>query len=77
VLGTALPEKPSPRLGRNLVIGSVLFGMGWGLVGLCPGPAVASIGWGGLGGLVFLVSMLAGMLAAPPIRVQIDRMAAA
>lgn len=77
VLGTNLPEKPNPRLGHNLVVGSVLFGMGWGLVGLCPGPAIASLSYGGIGGLVFLVSMLAGMLAAPPIRVQIDRMAAA
>jgi uncharacterized protein len=77
VLGNALPEAPSPKVGHNLVVGSVLFGIGWGLVGLCPGPAIASIGWGGLGGLVFLISMLAGMLAAPTVRDRIDRMAAA
>ena len=77
VLGTELPGKPDPRLGHNLVIGSVLFGAGWGLVGLCPGPAIASISYGGLGGLVFLIAMLAGMLAAPPVRKGIDRLAAA
>ncbi len=77
VLGTELPGKPDPRLGHNLVIGSVLFGAGWGLVGLCPGPAIASISYGGLGGLAFLIAMLAGMLAAPPVRKGIDRMAAA
>lgn len=77
VLGNALPEAPAPRVGHNLVVGSVLFGMGWGLVGLCPGPAIASLGWGGLGGLVFLISMLAGMLAAPTVRDRIDRMATA
>jgi len=70
--GGVFPEKPSPRLGRNLVIGSTLFGMGWGLAGLCPGPAMASLSYGGLGGLVFLIAMIAGMLAAPPIRAWLE-----
>lgn len=67
-LGGTFPSPPEPRLGRNLVVGSVLFGMGWGLVGLCPGPAIASITWGGTGGAVFLVSMILGMVAAPPLK---------
>lgn len=71
-LGGTFPDAPEPRLGRNLVLGSILFGMGWGLAGLCPGPAMASLTWGGGGGLLFLVSMLAGMLAAPPIRTRLD-----
>lgn len=75
-LGGSFPEAPEPRLGRNLVLGSILFGMGWGLAGLCPGPAIASLGWGGAGGVVFLVSMLAGMIAAPPIRKRLDAAAA-
>lgn len=77
VLGNALPEKPDPRLGHNLVVGSVLFGMGWGLAGLCPGPAMASLTFGGWGGLLFLAAMIAGMMAAPAIRVRVDRLAAA
>lgn len=72
VLGGEFPTPPEPRLGRNLVIGSVLFGMGWGLAGLCPGPAIASLIWGGTSGLVFIVAMLAGMLAAPPIRLKLN-----
>ena len=76
-LGGSFPPAPEPRLGHNLVVGSLLFGAGWGLVGLCPGPAVASITWGGVGGLVFLVAMVAGMLAAPGVRTGIDRLAAA
>ena len=76
-LGGSFPAPPEPRLGHNLVVGSVLFGAGWGLVGLCPGPAVASITWGGAGGLVFLVAMVVGMLVAPGVRVRIDRLAAA
>lgn len=67
-LGGTFPSPPEPRLGRNLVVGSVLFGMGWGLVGLCPGPAIASITWGGTGGAVFLVTMILGMVAAPPLK---------
>ncbi|WP_299751354.1 DUF6691 family protein [uncultured Boseongicola sp.] len=67
-LGGTFPSPPEPRLGRNLVLGSVLFGMGWGLAGLCPGPAIASITWGGTGGAVFLVAMILGMVAAPPLK---------
>lgn len=77
LLGSALPEAPEPKVGHNLVIGSVLFGAGWGLAGLCPGPAMASLGFGGTGGLVFMLAMMAGMWAAPPIRLRIDRLAAA
>lgn len=71
-LGGEFPTPPEPRIGRNLVIGSTLFGMGWGLSGLCPGPAVASLTWGGAGGLVFLVSMAIGMFAAPPLKLRLQ-----
>jgi hypothetical protein len=71
--GGTFPEAPAPRLGRNLVLGSVLFGMGWGLAGLCPGPAMAAIGLNGLGGLVFIAAMAAGMFAAPAVRTTLDR----
>lgn len=77
LVGQPFPAKPDPRLGHNLVIGSVLFGAGWGLVGLCPGPAIASLSWGGTGGIVFILAMIGGMLVAQPIRLQIDRLAAA
>ncbi len=65
ILGFALPEPPSQQIGRNLVAGSVMFGMGWALTGLCPGPALASLSFGGWGGLAFLLAMAAGMLVAP------------
>ena len=54
------------------MIGSVLFGMGWALVGLCPGPSLASLSFGGWGGLVFLCAMTAGMVVAPQVRARID-----
>ena len=77
VLADAFPAPPEPKLGRNLVMGSTLFGMGWGLAGLCPGPAIASLGFGGLGGMIFVGAMLLGMLVAPTVRARLDRSALA
>lgn len=73
VTGGSFPPAPLPEVDRKLVIGSVLFGMGWGLAGLCPGPALASLSYGGLGGLVFAVSMGTGMWLAPALRARLDR----
>lgn len=55
----------------RLAAGAVLFGVGWGLVGFCPGPAVTALGFGATKAMVFLAAMLAGMaayeaVAAPP-----------
>lgn len=47
----------------RLVIGSLIFGTGWGLVGFCPGPVLAATLLAGAPALVFLVAMLAGMAA--------------
>ena len=44
-----------------LIIGSVMFGVGWGIAGLCPGPAIVSLGSGQIKALVFVLAMLAGM----------------
>lgn len=73
VLAAAFPAPPEPRIGRNLVIGSTLFGAGWGLAGLCPGPAIASLSYGGTGGLIFVAAMLTGMAFAPSVRIRLDR----
>lgn len=51
------------KLDARLAIGALLFGLGWGLVGLCPGPAIAAITIGGVEALGFLAAMAAGMLA--------------
>ncbi|RMD49149.1 MAG: hypothetical protein D6832_02350 [Alphaproteobacteria bacterium] len=72
LLGSPIPARPEPRIGRNLMLGSMLFGFGWGMVGLCPGPSVAVLSYGGLGAVVFVVSMIAGMLVAPAIRRRLD-----
>lgn len=75
--GGQFPELPRPELDHRLITGSILFGMGWGLAGLCPGPAMASLTFGGLGGVVFMIAMLAGMGLAPAIGSKLDRLAAA
>ena len=72
VLGGRFPPLPEQRLDLPLIGGSILFGAGWGLVGLCPGPAMASLAWGGVGGVVFLVAMVAGMMIAPALRKRLD-----
>lgn len=61
---TGLPFPPAPpaRIDARLIAGSALFGLGWGVTGLCPGPAMASLGIGGAPFLIFFAAMLAGML---------------
>ena len=66
--GMPFPARPAFRLDMPLIAGSAMFGAGWGLVGLCPGPALATAVTGGLPVLVFLIAMGAGMLAAIPAR---------
>ncbi|MGD8860204.1 MAG: YeeE/YedE family protein [Myxococcales bacterium] len=51
------------QLDKPLLIGAAVFGTGWGLAGYCPGPGIVSAGSGATAGLVFVLSMVAGMLA--------------
>jgi uncharacterized protein len=46
---------------KPLVIGSFIFGAGWGIAGFCPGPAIVALGSGHLKALVFVIAMLIGM----------------
>ncbi|MEL6682341.1 MAG: DUF6691 family protein [Pseudomonadota bacterium] len=76
LLADTFPANPGTQLDKPLVTGSVLFGMGWGLAGLCPGPAIASLGFGGLGGVIFTLSMFGGMILAPALRQRLDQQTA-
>lgn len=58
----ALPSASRPD--ARLVSGAVLFGIGWGLAGFCPGPALVAALTGGAPALIFLAAMLAGMILA-------------
>ena len=54
-------KHPAPRpIDKKLVIGSLLFGIGWGIAGICPGPALAHIAYLDTGFVVFIASMLTG-----------------
>jgi len=75
-LGTPFPPLNRSGADTRLVVGSALFGAGWALAGLCPGPALASLGFGGAGGVVFLIAMLAAMVAAPRASRWLDTMIA-
>ncbi len=53
---------------RTLVVGAILFGLGWGLAGICPGPALVLLGAGVGKGLLFILAMLVGMWLANRVR---------
>ena len=54
---------PSGRtIDRRLVVGSTLFGMGWGVAGFCPGPGLVGLGMGEFKAMIFVAAMLVGMV---------------
>ncbi len=57
-----LPHKTA--IDAPLLAGAAIFGIGWGMVGLCPGPAFVALGTGRTEALIFVPAMLAGMLGA-------------
>jgi uncharacterized membrane protein YedE/YeeE len=61
-LGGALRLPTNMDMDKKLVIGSLLFGAGWGLAGFCPGPALVSMADGQPKALVFVFAMLVGMV---------------
>jgi hypothetical protein len=66
LLAPAFRLPTATRIDRPLLLGAALFGLGWGLVGFCPGPALAALGLDGLPVPVFVLAMLAGMLLHRP-----------
>ena len=60
-LGGAMHIPNMRQIDRRLVLGSVTFGVGWGLAGYCPGPAVVAFGAGLDKAVVFVIAMVAGM----------------
>jgi hypothetical protein len=59
--GGAMQIPTARDIDRPLVVGSLVFGAGWGLAGFCPGPALVALGAGHWQALLFVVAMLAGM----------------
>jgi len=61
LLNTKFSWPEATAITKPLLAGSALFGLGWGLVGLCPGPALVLAGTGSVEGLIFIVFMLIGI----------------
>lgn len=61
LLGLAMQLPGVRRIDKRLVGGSLMFGVGWGLAGICPGPGLVLLGAEMREGLVFMAAMLAGM----------------
>jgi uncharacterized membrane protein YedE/YeeE len=62
VLAPAFPDASSARVDARLLAGAAVFGVGWGLVGYCPGPAFTALATGSPVTWAFVAAMLAGML---------------
>jgi len=61
LLGAPIKLPAGREIDRRLVTGSALFGVGWGIAGFCPGPALVSLGAGNHKAMLFVAAMLAGM----------------
>jgi uncharacterized membrane protein YedE/YeeE len=61
ILGAEMRLPSARHIDRRLIAGSLLFGIGWGIAGFCPGPGLVALGMGEVKGLVFVAAMLAGM----------------
>lgn len=62
LLGAPMQLPAATRLDRRLVLGSLMFGAGWGVGGFCPGPGLVALGMGVPQAFVFVLAMLVGML---------------
>ena len=70
-----LPGNESDSVSKNLIIGAILFGVGWGLGGFCPGPAITALPLAATGALVFVPAMLIGMAIAKFVALRVWRAA--
>ena len=61
LIGLQMRLPSATRIDRRLVGGGLLFGIGWGIAGFCPGPALVALGMGEHKAIVFVAAMLAGM----------------
>ena len=58
---TAFHLPSATGIDRDLIVGGILFGAGWGLIGLCPGPAIAGLAYGRTESVIYFIAMVAGI----------------
>jgi uncharacterized protein len=68
LLGDIIQLPKTTGLDKPLIAGAVLFGIGWALAGYCPGPALASLLSGQIPAVIFVISMIAGMVLFTLVR---------
>ena len=61
LLGAEMKLPTARQIDRRLVLGSVVFGIGWGVAGFCPGPGLVALGMGETKAVAFVAAMLVGM----------------
>lgn len=60
--GNAMQIPKGKDINKPLVVGSFIFGIGWGIAGICPGPAIVALGSGHIKALAFILAMLFGIV---------------
>lgn len=61
LIGTELTFPQNSKINRDLILGGLIFGAGWGLVGICPAPALLLLARGLWEGVIFVIAMIVGM----------------
>lgn len=71
-IGTKIELPSKTAINKKLLIGAMLFGIGWGLVGICPGPGIVLLGTGQWQAYVFIPAMIVGMLIFQCLEPKLD-----
>ncbi len=67
LVGDMFTTPTATKIDRRLVVGAILFGVGWGLAGLCPGPALVNLAIDPSASAIFVMAMLVGMLVSSKV----------
>ena len=67
VFASSFSIPTNKKLDNKLIIGSIFFGAGWGLIGLCPGPAITSIALLNMSSAIFVLAMFSGFYIASKV----------
>ena len=70
--GGLFSQKQTEDFDYKLIVGAILFGIGWGLSGFIPGAAFASLSYSGSASVIFVISMLVGMRITPLLHGLLD-----